>query len=513
MSRFRFTVAGLAAALALSCGAPASRPASGPIADEVRTALESGRASFDHAAWGELLANGTRAGLVDYPYFQRHRADLDTYLSRIAEAHLAELAPAELKALLINAYNALTVRSILDHPSVSSIKEIDGVWTDVRHRVGRHEVTLDNIEHNLLRPFFKDPRIHFAVNCASMSCAPLPPWAFTGNRLDAQLDERMEAFLRNPANVRVEDGSLLLSRYFEWYGEDFVAEGWAPRAESVPEFVAAHARPEVDRFIRQANKAPPVRFLDYDWSLNAAVPPAPAPDSSAGSASRGGSADLGKAAGIGPGDGRASTGWVARLRNWVQGFGPAAPLVYGLVYILGVVFFLPGSSLTIGAGLLFGIGLGTLVVALSATTGASLAFLLARHWMRHRVEGWVERRPRLAAVDRAVASQGWKVVALTRLSPAFPFNVLNYFYGLTAVGFWPYALTSALTMLPGTLLYVYIGVAGADVTSALTGAADWGATALKLTGLAATLLVVVLVTRVARRELDRATAEFSAVTD
>ncbi len=108
-------------------------------------------------------------------------------------------------------------------------------------------------------------------------------------------------------------------------------------------------------------------------------------------------------------------------------------------------------------------------------------------------------------MDRAVAQQGWKVVALTRLSPVFPFNVQNYFYGLTAVRFWPYTVTSACTMLPGTLLYVYIGVAGAGVAAALTGAASWGRTALQIAGLLATLLVVVLITRIARKELERAT--------
>ena len=150
-------------------------------------------------------------------------------------------------------------------------------------------------------------------------------------------------------------------------------------------------------------------------------------------------------------------------------------------------------------------GLGTIVVVLSANTGAALAFLIARYLMRSRVERWLAGRDKLGAVDRAVEQQGWKVVALTRLSPVFPFNVQNYFYGLTAVGFWAYVLTSIVAMLPGTLLYVYIGVAGTGVAAALTGAASWGRTGLQVTGLAATLLVVWLVTSAARRELQRAT--------
>ena len=98
---------------------------------------------------------------------------------------------------------------------------IGGVWTETEWVVGGHSVTLDNLEHNLLRPFFRDPRIHFAVNCASHSCAPLPTWAFTGEQLEAQLDERTRAFLQDEANVAIEGSTLRVSRYFEWYGDDF----------------------------------------------------------------------------------------------------------------------------------------------------------------------------------------------------------------------------------------------------------------------------------------------------
>ena len=122
------------------------------------------------------------------------------------------------------------------------------------------------------------------------------------------------------------------------------------------------------------------------------------------------------------------------------------------------------------------------------------------------LERWLARREKLGAIDRAVREQGWRVVLLTRLSPVFPFNVQNYFYGLTAVSFRGYIGASLIGMLPGTLLYVYIGAAGAEVAAAAGGAASWGRTALLVAGLLATLLVVVLVTRVARRELEKATA-------
>lgn len=480
-----------------ACGAPSARPAEGPVAEDVRAALDSGHAAFDHGDWGALLAEGTRAGLVDYRFFQRRRAELDGYLDRIARVDLAELAPRQLEALLINAYNALTIRVILENPDVSSIRQIDGVWTRLTHPVGGHDLTLDQIEHNLLRPFFRDPRVHFVLNCASLSCAPLPPHAFTAQELKQQLEERTEAFLRDTAHVRVEDGTLLLSRYFDWYGEDFVAADWEARAPTIAEFVARYARPDVAAFIR-ATEDPPIRFLAYDWSLNAAVPPEGS-DHASGPREGNGAAAVAE-----PPSG---SGLVAALRRWVAGFGTAAPLVYGLAYAVAVILLVPGSALTIGAGVAFGLGTGVAVVAVAATAGAAGAFLLARHLLRRRVTRWLRGRSKLTAVDRAVEREGWKVVALTRLSPVFPFNVQNYFYGLTGVGFLPYLMASAGAMLPGTLLYVYIGAAGAELVSAATGTADVGRTLLQVAGLAATVAVVVLVARVARRELERLAGE------
>jgi len=473
----------LAAGIAASvhgCSAPGSRPATGEVARDVERSLANGTAAFDHAVWDTLLAGGTSDGLVDYPYMSDRADALSRYLAAVAAADLAALAPAELEALLINAYNALTVRAILDHPGVSSIRDIDGVWTELEWEVGGHALTLDNLEHNLLRPFFRDPRVHFALNCASLSCAPLPPWAFRGDSLDAQLEERTRAFLTDPRNARLDGDVLRVSRYFDWYGDDFTAQGWEPRAETIPRFIARYAGGEV-RAAVEADPDLPLAFLEYDWALNAATPP-PKAERGAGLA-----------------------GFVEDFRRWVAGFGAAAPLVYGLGYALAVVFLIPGATLTVGAGLTFGIGLGTIVVVLAANTGACLAFLLARHLLRSRVERWLAGRQKLGAIDRAVESQGWRVVLLTRLSPAFPFNVQNYFYGLTGVSFAGYALASLLGMLPGTLLYVSIGAAGAEVAAAAGGAASWGRTALLVAGLVATLVVVVLITRVAKRELERAT--------
>lgn len=483
---------GLLAALVVwsACSAPASERATGELAAAMERSLAGGTASFDHSLWDSLLASGTNDGFVDYAYMAGRADDLSAYISSLAAVDLGSLAPPDLMALLINAYNALTVQSILDHPTVSSIRDIDGVWTGREWDVGGQSVTLDNLEHNLLRPFFRDPRIHFAVNCASHSCAPLPGWAFTGAELEAQLEERSRAFLTNQDNVRLDGGTLVLSRYFDWYGGDFIEEGWDPRAESIPAFVARYATDDVREAI-EADPAISIRFEDYDWTLNAATPP---PQSS--SSGESGSSD--ETGGL--------SGLLSSFQSWVNGFGALAPVVYGLGYIVFVVLLVPGGALTLGAGFSFGFGVGFVVVFIGANIGAALAFLVARYFLRARVERWLAGRDTLSAIDRAVEEQGWRVVALTRLSPVFPFNVQNYFYGLTGVSFGGYVIASLIGMLPGTLLYVYIGVAGVGVAQAAGGAASWGETALLIAGLLATFLVVALITRVAKRELDRVTS-------
>ncbi|WP_419165330.1 TVP38/TMEM64 family protein [Candidatus Palauibacter sp.] len=215
-------------------------------------------------------------------------------------------------------------------------------------------------------------------------------------------------------------------------------------------------------------------------------------------------------------DSEEELGFVARLVTWLRdtaaGLGWLGPFFYGLVYALAVVLFVPGSALTIAAGITFGLGLGTLTVFVGANIGAALSFLIARYVLRDRVEKLLAGRPALRAIDRAVETQGWRIVFLTRLSPVFPFSAQNCFYGLTGVTFYQYVAASLVGMLPGTILYVYIGAAGAEVAEASGGAASWGQTTLLVAGLLATAAVVVLVTRVARRELEKALAEVETET-
>ena len=196
--------------------------------------------------------------------------------------------------------------------------------------------------------------------------------------------------------------------------------------------------------------------------------------------------------------------WLADLNEFLGRLGPWGIGLFAIVYALAAVLFVPGSALTIGAGVVYGLGWGFVAVSAGSTLGATLAFLVARYLARERVEGWAARNPRFAALDLAVGREGWKIVLLTRLSPVFPFNLLNYLYGLTRVRLGAYVLASWLGMMPGTLLYVYLGFAGRAVAQAAAGssARSTAEYATWIVGLVATLAVTLYVTRLARRALS-----------
>ncbi len=155
---------------------------------------------------------------------------------------------------------------------------------------------------------------------------------------------------------------------------------------------------------------------------------------------------------------------LARLRGWIAGFGPWAPAVFIGGYVAAVVAFVPALPLTILAGLVFGPLWGTVYTSIASTAGACLSFLLARYAARTVVARWMEPYPALGRIDRAVARHGARIVMITRLVPIFPFNLQNYAYGLTSIGFGAYALTSWLCMLPATVAFTT--AAGAVVAGA-----------------------------------------------
>jgi uncharacterized membrane protein YdjX (TVP38/TMEM64 family) len=204
--------------------------------------------------------------------------------------------------------------------------------------------------------------------------------------------------------------------------------------------------------------------------------------------------------------GRAVGGYVEPFRAWVQDLGPAGPAVFALVYAAAVVAFVPGSALTLAAGAIFGVATGSVTVFVAAVVGSCAAFLIARYLARGAVEKRIAGNPRFAAIDRAVGREGRKIAFLLRLSPAIPFTLLNYALGLTRVRFPDYLLAS-LGMIPGTLLYVYLGAVAGDAASASAGNAQVWQTVLKAVGLAATAAVTIYVTVLARRALREATGE------
>lgn len=198
--------------------------------------------------------------------------------------------------------------------------------------------------------------------------------------------------------------------------------------------------------------------------------------------------------------------------EWSEGLGLWAPIVVGVVYILGCVFFLPGLVLTLGAGFLFGVVKGSITVSIASTIGACAAFLVGRTIARDWVEKKVASNPKFAAIDGAVGREGLKIVLLTRLSPVFPFNLLNYAFGLTKVRFWQYAVASWIGMIPGTIMYVYLGSAMEELVAAAAQRTEQSTaeTVFFWAGLAIAVFVAAFVTRIARRALREAVPDAAA---
>lgn len=198
---------------------------------------------------------------------------------------------------------------------------------------------------------------------------------------------------------------------------------------------------------------------------------------------------------------------VLGFAEWVEGLGAIGPLVFIAGYAAATVAFVPGSILTLAAGAIFGLGAGALWVFLGALLGSTAAFLVSRHGARSFVEQRLEGDARFAAIDRAIAREGRRIVFLLRLSPAFPYNLLNYALGLTSIGLRDYII-AAVGMVPATILYVYYGTIAGEVAAVASGAGVQRDAAYYATlgiGLVATVVVTALVTRTARRALNQAT--------
>jgi len=219
----------------------------------------------EHQRFGVLLTKYNQSGHVDYAGFKSEETRLDAYLEKLAGIDPESLPRQERFAFYINAYNAWTIKLILSgYPGVTSIKKLGSLfkspWKKKFVRIGGRLTTLDHIEHDILRPEFQDPRVHFAVNCASIGCPPLYKEPFTGPRLDLQLNTATRNFINDPRYNRLKGDTLYVSSIFKWFNEDF--------NDDIVGFFQKHASGELKRDILARKLSLKIKYLDYDWSLN-----------------------------------------------------------------------------------------------------------------------------------------------------------------------------------------------------------------------------------------------------
>jgi hypothetical protein len=244
--------------------------------------------AFDHSyqSYQTLLSAIVRGPLVDYAVLVSRRHDLvraaDDFAASPADVERRWTRPERI-AFWINAYNLFTLQAVADRYPIragwftrfprDSIRQIDGVWTDRRFTAASRQLSLDDIEHRILRPEFHDARVHFAINCASVSCPPLREEPYVATRLDAQLDDAARRYLASPLGLRTTGLTLSVSSILKWYGDDFISgfagaiAGKRPVTErAILAVIAAYGPPAAQQVAR--SPAARVRFLTYDWSLN-----------------------------------------------------------------------------------------------------------------------------------------------------------------------------------------------------------------------------------------------------
>lgn len=227
----------------------------------------AGTTAPSHKSWDELLkANVSAEGRVNYKGFIEEKVKLDAYLKNISEnaPDRKTWSKDEQLAYWINAYNAFTVKLIVDNYPVESIKDlgpavkiplVKDVWHYKFFKIGGQESSLDEIEHSILRKEFEEPRIHFAINCASVSCPPLLNEAFEASTIDAQLDKMANRFINDSSRNKITPGAVQLSSIFSWFKGDFT------KNSSLIDFLNKYSKTKI-------NPNAKISFLDYDWNLN-----------------------------------------------------------------------------------------------------------------------------------------------------------------------------------------------------------------------------------------------------
>lgn len=189
---------------------------------------------------------------------------------------------------------------------------------------------------------------------------------------------------------------------------------------------------------------------------------------------------------------------IPKLIQWIESLGIIGMSLFVLVYILACIFLIPGSPLTVGAGAVFGFWTGLILVSVGSTLGAVAAFLISRYLARGFIEKKIDKSHKFSAMDMAIKREGWKIIFLARLSPIIPFFLLNYALGLTKIRLRTYIISSWAGMIPGTVLYTYIGSLGKTILTTENSLADW---VILGVGLIATVSVTLIISKIAKRSL------------
>jgi hypothetical protein len=264
------------AILSASCSSPSPQAQ----APEVRSTATNLAEPFRYDAYAALLSRYVdEKGLVDYQGLQAEAESLRAFnqsFGEVSPATFQAWSEADQIAFLINAYNAFTLQSIIDQtPIKASIRDIPGVWRIRKFELAGESKTLDNIEHQTLRKQYQEPRIHAAVNCSAISCPVLRTEPYTGEKLDAQLNEQVQRWLNSPEGLKIDqaNNTVYLSQIFDWFGEDW-STGYATKdgfsgndkERAVLNFVSQYVSPEDRAYLQKGGYQ--VKYLDYNWALN-----------------------------------------------------------------------------------------------------------------------------------------------------------------------------------------------------------------------------------------------------
>ena len=251
-------------------------------------APDAAQKEFDqnYSSYSDLLNAHVRGSRIDYTSLIKNRPLLDSVaeeFSLVSKEELESWPPKQQLAYWINAYNLFTLHAIVDHYPIkgnwfswhprNSIRQIDGVWDELLWPAGGQKVTLDQIEHEILRPIFKEPRIHFAINCASISCPPLTTQPYSAVHLDTQLDTAARNYLATPHGLEVNDSTLTVTSIFDWYGDDFIQQfsnrgpdNYSEKERAVLAVITKYGPPSAVALAKSG--VAKLAYLDYDWSLN-----------------------------------------------------------------------------------------------------------------------------------------------------------------------------------------------------------------------------------------------------